>query len=271
CGELTDIALRLRERVALGPQQRYRRSKKTGREWASPERPLALFSYQTLSKADYDRFLASYVVLKTWWSPQDFGKPNIDHFGAQSRVWPPTLADCWSGKVAEGYRILASMRIDDAESARSGIVAWPQRLYLELLLPDAEPEVRISFQWFDKPANRLPEAMWLSFLPQAPEPRGWMLEKVDQQLSPLDVVHGGNRHMHALSGAIHYKDTQSGLVIETLDAPVVALGEKSPIAYSDEEPNIAKGIHFSLFNNAWGTNYVQWFGENMRFRFVLRV
>jgi len=247
------------------------RSKKTGREWASPEHPLALFSYQTLSKTDYDRFLASYVVLKTWWSPQDFGKPNIDHFGAQSRVWLPTLSDYWSGKVADGYRILASMHIDDAESARSGIVAWPQRLYLELLLPDAEPEVRIRFLWFDKAANRLPEAMWLSFLPQTPEPRGWILEKVDQQVSPFDVVHGGNRHMHALSGAIHYKDTDSDLVIQTLDAPVVALGEKSPIAYSDEEPNIAKGIHFSLFNNAWGTNYVQWFGEDMCFRFVLRV
>jgi hypothetical protein len=247
------------------------RSKKTGREWASPEHPLALFSYQTLSKADYDRFLASYVVLKTWWSPQDFGKPNIDHFGERSRMWLPTLADCWSGKVAEGHQILASMRIDDAQSARSGLVAWPQRLYLELLLPDVGPEVRISLLWFDKAANRLPEAMWLSFLPQTLEPRGWMLEKVDQQVSPFDVVRGGNRHMHALSGVIRYKDPRSDLAIETLDAPVVALGEKSPIAYSDDEPNIAKGIHFSLFNNAWGTNYVQWFGEDMRFRFALRV
>jgi len=247
------------------------RSKKTGREWASAEHPMALFSYQTLSKADYDRFLASYVVLKTWWSPQDFGKPNIDHFGAQSRVWLPTVSNCWSGKVAGGYRILTSMHIDDADTARSGIVAWPQRLYLEFFLPDVEPEVRISLLWFDKPANRLPEAMWLSFLPNTPQPRGWTLGKVDQHVSPFDVVHGGNRHMHALSSAIHYEDTQSDLVIETLDAPVVALGEKSPIACSGEEPDIAKGIHFSLFNNAWGTNYVQWFGENMYFRFVLRV
>jgi hypothetical protein len=246
------------------------RSKKTGREWASPEHPLALFSYQTLSKTDYDRFLASYVVLKTWWSPQDFGKPNIDHFGAQSRVWLPTVADRWSGDVQEGSRILVQMHIDDAASVRTGIVAWPRKLYLELLLPDAEPAVRINFLWFDKPANRLPEAMWLSFLPQTPEPQGWVLEKVEQYVSPFDVVRGGNRHMHALSGAVCYKDAQADLAIETLDAPVVTLGEKSPIYYSDGQPEIAKGIHFSLFNNAWGTNYIQWFGEDMRFRFVLR-
>ena len=246
------------------------RSKKTGREWASPEHPLALFSYQTLSKEDYDRFLASYVVLKTWWSPQDFGKPNIEHFGAQSRVWLPTVADCWSGNVAEGHRILSQLHIDDAASADAGIVAWPRKVYLDLLLPDREPVVRIIVLWFDKPATRLPEAMWLSFLPQTTEPQGWVLEKMDQQVSPFDVVRGGNRHMHTLSGAIRYQDAQGGLAVETLDAPVVALGEKSPIYYSGEQPEMARGIHFSLFNNAWGTNYIQWFGEDMRFRFVLR-
>jgi hypothetical protein len=128
----------------------------------------------------------------------------------------------------------------------------------------------VNFLWFGKSANRLPEAMWLSFLPQAPDPQGWMIEKVDRFVSPLDVVRGGNRQMHAVSNAVQYKDAQGRFVIETLDAPVVALGEKSPIAYSAAQPDIAKGIHFSLFNNAWGTNYIQWFGEDMRFRFILR-
>ncbi len=246
------------------------RSKQTGREWASQAHPLAAFTYQTLSKADYDRFIASYIIVKTWWAPQDFGKPNIEHFGAQSRVWSTTLADCRFGKVAEGYRILARLHIDDAESERSGLVAWPEKLYLELFLPDADPAMHIHFSWFGKAANRLPEAMWLSFLPQASESRGWMLEKVDRLMSPFDVVRGGNRHMHALSNSIQYRDGQGRFSLETLDAPVVALGEMSPIFYSAEQPEMSKGIHFSLFNNAWGTNYVQWFGEDMRFRFILR-
>ena len=76
--------------------------------------------------------------------------------------------------------------------------------------------------------------------------------------------------MHAVSSAIRHKDTQGEFAIETLDAPVVALGEKSPIAYSDAQPDLGGGFHFSLFNNAWGTNYIQWFGEDMRFRFILR-
>jgi len=247
------------------------RAKQTGREWAARERPLALFAYQTLSKDDFDRFVDSYIVAKTWWAPMDFGKPHIEQFGAKSRVWSPTLAHCWAGKASDGHRIVAQLQITDTAAQGSGVVAWPKKMYLELLLPDAEPVVQVNFLCFGKSANRLPEAMWLSFLPQTPDPQGWMLQKVDRPVSPFDVVRGGNRQMHALSNQIQYKDAQGSLAIETLDAPVVALGEKSPIYYSQAQPDLAKGIHFSLFNNAWGTNYIQWFGEDMRFRFVLRV
>ena len=246
------------------------RDKNTGRDWAAPDHPLALFAYQTLSKADYDRFIANYIVAKTWWAPMDFGKPHIEQFGAQSRVWLPTLSGCWAGKVASGRRLIAELEIADAEAKTSGLVAWPQTLYLDLYLPEAEPVVKVNFLWFTKSPNRLPEAMWLSFLPLAPDPKGWTLEKVDRDVSPWDVRRGGNRQMHALSNGLRYKDAQGSLTIETLDAPVVALGERSPIAYSEAQLDLSKGIHFSLFNNAWGTNYIQWFGEDMRFRFILR-
>jgi hypothetical protein len=130
--------------------------------------------------------------------------------------------------------------------------------------------VHVDFSCLGKVANRLPEAMWLSFVPAGTEPRGWTLDKVDQPISPFDVVKGGNRHMHAVTNGIHYKDSRGSFSIETLDAPAVALGERSPIYYSNDQPDLSKGFHFSLFNNAWGTNYIQWFGEDTRFRFVLR-
>jgi len=259
--------------MALDPQTgaiRKLRAKSTGREWASPAHPLALFTYQTLSKADFDRYYDDYVRIQAPWSRRELGKPNIEKIGAQHREWTPVVAGCWSGKVEGGYRLLAQLRIDDAEAEKSSLVAWPGKIFLDLLMPDAEPVVKINFLCFDKVANRLPEAMWLSFLPQAPEPKGWMLEKVDRWISPFEVILGGNRQMHAVSSAVRYQDAQGNLTIETLDAPVVALGERLPIYYSPAQPDLTKGLHFNLFNNAWGTNYVQWFGEDTRFRFVLR-
>ncbi len=246
------------------------RNKTTNRAWASPERPLALFSYQTLSKRDYDEFLASYITVQTDWAPKDFGKPNIEKFGAESRIWTGKLTNCFVGEDQRQHRIVARLQVDDVSGSAAKITAAPREIFLELILPKQEPVIQLNLSWFDKRANRMPEAIWLTFNPYAPETRNWMLSKVEQPVSPFDVVSGGNRHMHGLSSGLKYQDGRGTFEIETLDAPVVVLGERSPIYFSNSQPDLSKGIHFSLFNNGWGTNYIQWFGEDMRFRFVIK-
>jgi hypothetical protein len=245
------------------------RNKKSGREWASPEHPLALFVYQTLSKSDYDVYRGSYVVLKEAWTERDFGKPNIAHFGAESRDWHPALVNCWTGRDKNATRILTELKIDDPESERQGRVAWPRSMYLELVLPDTEPVIQITFSSFGKAANRMPESMWLTFAPNAPEAKGWMLDKVDQPVSPLDVVGGGGRSMHAVTNHLRYQDVRGSFQLDTLDAPVVAVGNRSPLNFSKDLPDMRQGLHINLFNNAWGTNYIQWAGGDWAYRFSI--
>jgi len=244
------------------------RRKTNQRAWASAQHPLALLSYQTLSKQDYDRFLASYITQQTDWAPKDFGKPNIETFGAQSRVWTPKLTSSWSTETADAHRLVARLRFDPANASK--LTAWPADCYLDLTFPKAEPEIHLHLSWFGKRASRLPEALWLTFHPAVFEAQNWSLSKVDQRVSPFDVVPGGNRHMHAVSPGFTYKDARGSLDFEMLDAALVSLGEMSPIYFSKSQPDLSKGVHVNLFNNGWGTNYVQWFGEDMRFRFILR-
>jgi hypothetical protein len=243
------------------------RNKKTGRDWADPRHPLALFSYQTLSQDDYDRFFTEYLKSDASWARKDFGKPGIDRFGAESRTWLPVVSECRRGSDANGQRIVARLKVDDPAAQKSGRVAWPEKMYFEVILPDAAPVVEICFSWFGKSANRMPEALWLSFQPLTRDPRAWRLDKAGASISPLDVVTGGNRAMHAVLGGARYHGPEGSLAIETLDAPVVALGERMPVHFTRNQPDLAQGLHFNLFNNGWGTNYVQWFGEDMRFRF----
>ena len=85
------------------------------------------------------------------------------------------------------------------------------------------------------------------------------------------MVASGNRHMHGLQKGFEYEQgADQSFAVETLDAPVVALGERTPLLFSNDQPDLSKGIHSCLFNNAWGTNYIMWYGEDMRFRYVLR-
>jgi len=75
--------------------------------------------------------------------------------------------------------------------------------------------------------------------------------------------------MHAVSGKLACGDGKERLTLTTLDAPVVALGIRSPLNFSYDLPDLRGGVHVNLFNNAWGTNYPQWAGGDWRYRFVL--
>ena len=51
---------------------------------------------------------------------------------------------------------------------------------------------------------------------------------------------------------------------------LIAFTRKSPLNYSRSQPDLTGGVHSNLYNNAWGTNYIMWFGEDMRFRYTVR-
>ena len=246
------------------------RNKTTGYEWASPDHPIALVSYQTLSAADYSRFIANYLITKADWAQKDFGKPNIERFGAKSQEWQPTLTNLEVAQDAQGHRLLARLDIRDPEAFGSGRASFPQKMYLELTMPSNEPVIHLVFSWFQKPATRLPEALWLTFNPNVPDQQGWSMDKSDEQVSPFDVAVAGSRHLHAVCTGFNYHNGDKSFVVETIDAPLIATGEKSPLNFSRAQPDLSNGIHCGLFNNAWGTNYIMWFGEDMRFRFTLR-
>jgi len=246
------------------------RNKATGRDWASPSHPVALLTYQTLSKKDYDRFMAAYLKSTADWAFKDFGKPNCDKFGAVSQEWHPIPAAIQVEETSTAHRILVHLEFNDQQALVSGRAAFPRKAFIELALPKAEPVIHLHASWFRKPATRMPEALWLTFNPIAEVPGGWTLDKSGQAVKPFDVVASGNRQMHAVSKGFEYRQADHIFAVDTLDAPVIALGERTPLGFSTAQPDLAAGIHSCLFNNAWGTNYIMWYGEDMRFRYTLR-
>ncbi|HUV69259.1 MAG TPA: DUF5054 domain-containing protein [Terracidiphilus sp.] len=246
------------------------RNKATGREWASAKNPIGLFTYQTLSQEDFQRFMDSYLTTKADWAQKDFGKPNIERFGARSEEWHAEPAAVHVEETDAGHRIVVELRVKDDAAFESGRAAFPRFVFVELVLPKSEPVIHLNLSWFGKPATRMPEALWLTFNPIAEDEKGWTLVKTGEAISPFDVVTSGNRHMHCLQKGFEYKHGEDRFAVETLDAPVVTLGERTPLRFSNEQPDLSKGIHSCLFNNAWGTNYIMWYGEDVRARFVLR-
>jgi len=244
------------------------KDKIAGRERASPKNPLALFSYQSLSQKDYDQFFKDYVVSTEDWAFKDFGKPNIERFGAQSQIWVPTLLETTTAEDSASHSLLTRLEIQDATAINSGRAAFPKQIFVKYVFPKASRQTTVDVWWFGKLPTRMPEAVWFSFNPAVAHAE-WTMRKSGQDVSPSDVVECGNRHLHALMDSITCKDAAAEMRFTTLDAPLVSVGRQSPLNFSRTQPTLANGIHFNLFNNAWGTNYIMWFAEDARFRFVL--
>jgi hypothetical protein len=245
------------------------KNKATERVWANEHNPIALLAYQTLSKSDYDRFIKSYLTTTADWAYKDFGKPNIERFGAESRTWLPSSATVNLEETADAHRIVIQPQFKDDKAFQAGLASFPRKVFLEMVLPKAQPEIRLTVSWFEKPPTRLPEALWLTFNPAVAGEKGWTLEKCGEAVSPFDVVESGNRHMHALDSRFSYREGTHEFAVQTLDAPLVALGERTPLLFTNDQPDLARGIHSCLYDNAWGTNYIMWYGEDARFRYVL--
>ena len=244
------------------------KNRRSGREWASTQHPIALFTYQTLSAQDFSTFIAHYITIQSDWAPRDFGKPGIEEFNASSREWHARLVHCWNSGEPHGDRLVLELSIDDVQSSITGNVAWPRSVFLEARMPMDKARIDVCVVTFGKNQNRMPEAMWLTFAPVDTHQDGWALEKVEQAVAPLDVVPGGGRAMHAISEIVRCQDASGNVFeIHSLDAPVVSVGQRSPLDFSLRLPTFESGIHISLFNNAWGTNYPQWCGGDWFYRF----
>ncbi len=256
--------------IALDPNSGaiiHLKNRRTGRAWASATTPLALLTYQTLSAEDYTAYRAGYVHSQADWAPRDFGKPNIEAFHAVAREWHPKLTRCLHAHSSEEDRLLLELSFA-ADPSTVANTAFPQQIFVDLHFPASEACIDLQCTTIAKPVSRMPEALWLTFQPAVSQP-AWVLDKVNHPVVTTDVLSGGGRAMHAISDNISCTDDQQTLRIQSLDAPIVALGERSPLNFTKALPDLSRGLHFSLFNNAWGTNYIQWAGGDWSYRFSL--
>ncbi len=244
--------------------------KATGRQWASARQLIGQFRYEIFSMDDYNRFWKQYNYNKdradvAFWAAPDYSKPGIE---TEHQTWLAGVTEMYQRRDQDGQQFLLVLNGHDEAVREYGC---PQTLTMQISAPDNAPELVIDFQWFDKAACRLPEALWLSFASIVSSETGWTLNKMGESISPLEVVRDGNRKLHGIWEGVRYQDEQGQMIIDSLDAPLVAPGSPSLLDFNNEQPPANGGMHFNLFNNVWGTNFTMWYEDDARFRFMLKI
>ena len=238
-----------------------------GRVLADPAHPLGLFSYQVFSPADCDRWFDTYAInhaVTDSWSRPDFTKFGYEKMrGIRAQRWAARLVSLRLDESGDAPRLLATLAGAPDAVKKFGC---PVELSLGWTLPHGFAPMTVTLQWFGKSASRIPEAAWLSFVPRVSRPRDWRLVKLGGTIDPRRVVALGNRHLHAVERAVH-----PALTIVNRHSPVVALGEPTLLEFRQRVPDLRRGLHFNLTNNAWGTNFVQWCEDDLRSQFELHI
>jgi hypothetical protein len=242
--------------------------KESGRDWADHRHSSGLFTYQTFDHNDYTRFLDQYLRTLTEWALYDFGKPGLENANPENNTWQPHVKTSVKSENKEGIRIYLESEITGKDGKPP--YGCPAQIRLEVFFPANVQEIWINLLWFNKKATRLPEALWFSFIPKLRENETWIMDKSGHEVDPCDVVRNGGRKLHAVQKGVRAGEDNGRIIIESVDAPVVAPGERNLLNFDNALPLPGDGMHFCLCNNVWGTNFTMWFEDDMQFRFKLR-
>jgi len=232
-----------------------------GKVLADQTHPLALLRYEAFGAADYRRYQEQYLTTRPDWALADFGKPGLEKVLQRGHAWQPRLIDLTSSENT----VRAVVAFPRDATTRFGA---PPRVELHYTFQENTPQLQLSVYVQEKPACRIPEALWVSFVPRVAKPQDWLLEKLGEPVSPLDVVRDGNRQLHAVGAGA--RNASGKLELQTIDAPLIAPGAPSLLNFHARQPKLRNGLHVNLLNNVWGTNFPMWIEGALRYRFALR-
>jgi len=257
-----------------------------GSVWADDAHPLVQPFYDAMSGDFFHTFVKEYNVR----SAQNFDKPNDKEPAMSANA---TLVSLLYKKSSSESRFVLGMTMPSDVHTQRGA---PSSLSALLIVPHA-PDTRgffnlsYSLQWADKTPTHLPETLWLLNRPKVTNEAGWRIDKLGSAVDPRDADLGFTDgtcdptsgpttcgvHLHAVGeGGASYRGQEGNLVLRSLDTMLVSVGEPIAVPTPLKPPDVLGGVHFSLVDNIWNTNYPMWYpfkdgDEASQFRFELSI
>lgn len=188
------------------------------------------------------------------WSINDFGKYGLQHERNEHTASAPLGFSLYQ----DDKSLYVLYQLDESVTAIHGL---PEKCLLHIT--PREKDILFDFCWYNKPANRAPEALWLGFNPGM-KLRG--ISKLGYLIDPANVLPKGGRGLHATDGKVVF----DGMTVELIDSALVSVGRKNVYNYETGEPDVENGVFFNLFNNQWGTNFPMWNEGDGRIRFAVK-
>ncbi len=216
-------------------------------------------TYTMYSATDFDDYLNRYLRARYGWALDDIGKTGLN----QSHAVSAEIKAREVGSMTDGDTKVVNIKFPQQNGVDARV--YPEAMQIESRVYDGGRKADIALTIINKPAVRLPEAYWISFVPQGL--KQVIAEKVGKRVDLFDVVAKGNRHMHGIDRYVDMITDKGTIRVWSDEAFLINLGETNGLSYSTGYPDMKGGVHFCLSNNLWGTNFTMWNEGSLTYHF----
>jgi hypothetical protein len=215
------------------------------------------YRHESYDWTELQRHLDSYLQHRDEWAILDHDKPGL----AKARTArTAAFVPAHLGIAPDGRTAIAELP-EEARTALGG----PARHDIAIRGLDANT-VEVTLTLRDKPANRMPEAGFLTLTPEAAQ--DWSLRKMGLWHDGRNIARRGGGQLQAVE-AVRAQVGGAMLTAGLLDAALVAPASAPFIPFQPQVPDYGGGIRINLYNNKWGTNFPMWWEGTLAFRVIL--
>ena len=217
------------------------------------------YRHESYDWHELQRHLDSYLQHRDEWAILDHDKPGLAgaRTARMARFVPRHI-----GIGPDGATAIA--QLDDEAHHRLG---GPRRQELSIRGLDANA-VEVTLVLRDKPANRLPEAGFMTLTPSGAAQ--WSLRKMGLWNPAGNIVRRGGGQLQSVE-AVRATTPAGTLTATLLDSGLVAPAAAPFMPFQPAVPHYDAGIRLNLYNNKWGTNFPMWWEGTVAFRVMLRI
>ncbi|KKB86647.1 glycosyl hydrolase [Devosia limi DSM 17137] len=217
------------------------------------------YRYESYDFSALQTHLDTYLQHRAEWAVLDHDKPGLA--GART-ARTETDVPAFAGIAGGAGGAVAIATLPAAAHAELGA---PRQVEFSIRGLDRR-SVEITLILRDKPANRMPEASFLSLTPAYAS--AWDYSKMGLWQDGARIARKGGGQLQAVN-AVRSNINGLSLTVTPLDTALVAPASSPFMAFSANPPDLSAGLRFNLHNNKWGTNFPMWWEGDFKTRLVL--
>ncbi|OXM87617.1 glycosyl hydrolase-related protein [Paenibacillus rigui] len=242
--------------------------KRLCKEWVDAQAASGFgqYEYNVYSNREITRYLKKYAYRFYDWGVHDFGKTDYPEHQQRLSCTTEKLSDIRIVQEGRTASIHCSASVPDVsvkEYGNAREVRW------SVTLTEASPFVDMEWRLSGKEETPKAESGHMMFPFKLDRPQ-FRVQKLGAVLDPCtDLIPSSSTLVHCCEHFVDVSNGFAGMAVIPLDSPLFFLGRNGMWDFEPDYKPVQPEVNFNLFNNWWGTNFPQWVGGDLKYRYRL--